>query len=1164
MNLLIINHLPILFLTFFSFSGFGQVMISQYIETNSGSTPKGVEIFNYGSTDIVFSVGNNLEVFQGTNGGSCSALSGTNTTTGTIKAGEVWVIGTPDLTSYAASNGTDLSGTTTFNFGFNGDDALQLYLGGVLMDVFGTCGSDPGSSWTGGGVDTRNNNIQTKTGICTGTTSNWTDPSVRFENVANGSTMTGFGNAPSSCSSSTAPTGVTTGTAGSITATSAIVSGNNVTGDGGGAITERGVVYGTSANPTTADNKKVESGTTGSFNATLTGLNSSTTYYARAFATNSVGTTYGSDVSFTTNAPAGNTDSDIIENSSFSYTNNVAYSSFVNSGPLTTSNSLELTLFTIRDGGAGGDADALTTTLTNLDLSITNHANLNRIAIFDGSTNVAEVAAASSVSFSSLNLQAADNSTKDFSVRVIFQSTVTDNEQVGVTITAAIAQAGASLFGAADAGGASSSTSGDNNRIEVTATDLVFDQQPTNVNVGEVMSPSPTVKALDGNANLDLDFVSSISLSTTGTFDGGATISATPNNGEGTFSNLIFSAASSGSTITATAAGVNQDVSGTFDVIEITEGWQITAEDAMFVIDFDNTVNQVNQGQLAGNGISTSPTTGQLFASAWAIEGMSDGNAPFNTTKTSGDFARGQSSGQVTTGGLYSFEVDNQNHALGFQSTTSDFNPGSIILKVQNKTGNAITSILLSYMVYCNNDEGRSSSLSFSYSTDNINFTEINSIKYTSPETEDALLWKANFINTSISSMNIAPQQFLFLKWSSADIAGSGSRDELAIDDIALIANPVNYTNTLLGNHEQIVLNANVTLAGNTTINGNLKFEQGKIMLSQHNLTINGEITGANNQNYIVTNGQGTVKQSIPNTGSKTYPIGTENFYTPITINQNGINDTISVQVTDQVLEQGNSGNVQTQNVLDITWNIEEKTPGGSNVDLTIFWPADAELSGFDATACFFSHYRDGAWYPGQTQDVSATNPRSLTLTNVTSFSPFAVGSGSSPLPVKVTDFGFQKFEQTLRFSWLAYAETNVDYYKIIQSNSRKQLALQKANLKTSGTKKYNTDIDLRSISSGLIELWEVNSNGHETFLASTWFQTEEENLLLQTHPLGLEIHGQTQTEPLHIKIFSLTGALVLETEIITLPYTIQLPRKGCFMVQVYDGYQVKSFPIVW
>lgn len=76
--------------------------------------------------------------------------------------------------------------------------------------------------------------------------------------------------------------------------------GGNITSDGGAAITERGVVWATSANPTTSNNKIMVSGTTGSYTTNLTGLTSNTTYHVRSYATNSAGTSYGADVSFTT------------------------------------------------------------------------------------------------------------------------------------------------------------------------------------------------------------------------------------------------------------------------------------------------------------------------------------------------------------------------------------------------------------------------------------------------------------------------------------------------------------------------------------------------------------------------------------------------------------------------------------------------------------------------------------------------------------------------------------------------------------------------------------------------------------------------------------------------------------------------------------------------
>ena len=93
---------------------------------------------------------------------------------------------------------------------------------------------------------------------------------------------------------------VTTATVTQITETTA-VAGGNVTSAGGAEITERGVVYATTQNPTTADNK-VSNGTgTGSFTCNLTDLQPNAKYYVRAYAINEKGTAYGEEVTFTTN-----------------------------------------------------------------------------------------------------------------------------------------------------------------------------------------------------------------------------------------------------------------------------------------------------------------------------------------------------------------------------------------------------------------------------------------------------------------------------------------------------------------------------------------------------------------------------------------------------------------------------------------------------------------------------------------------------------------------------------------------------------------------------------------------------------------------------------------------------------------------------------------------
>jgi uncharacterized protein (TIGR02145 family) len=77
-------------------------------------------------------------------------------------------------------------------------------------------------------------------------------------------------------------------------------SGGNLTYDGGAAVTDKGVCWNTTGNPTVSDNKLSAGKGSGVFASKLTGLQENTTYYIRAFAINYKGTSYGEQQTFTT------------------------------------------------------------------------------------------------------------------------------------------------------------------------------------------------------------------------------------------------------------------------------------------------------------------------------------------------------------------------------------------------------------------------------------------------------------------------------------------------------------------------------------------------------------------------------------------------------------------------------------------------------------------------------------------------------------------------------------------------------------------------------------------------------------------------------------------------------------------------------------------------
>ena len=172
--------------------GYGQI-ISHYVETDSGNTPKGIEIWNNTASTLDFST-DNLVIEKGTNGGAASPDF--TISSGTLASGEVMVIGTADMQSTATGNGAQFFEKA---FDFDGNDALVVKYGGTTTDVFGNPGNDPGSSWVGSGVSTANQNIELDSGITT-PSSGFTDPSTRFitnnTNPSNTGGLTGFGIAP--------------------------------------------------------------------------------------------------------------------------------------------------------------------------------------------------------------------------------------------------------------------------------------------------------------------------------------------------------------------------------------------------------------------------------------------------------------------------------------------------------------------------------------------------------------------------------------------------------------------------------------------------------------------------------------------------------------------------------------------------------------------------------------------------------------------------------------------------------------------------------------------------------------------------------------------------------------------------------------------------------
>ncbi len=192
----------------------------------------------------------------------------------------------PALTTVTVTGITQTSAVSGGDITFNG--GLEVTERGVCWSTHTTPLITDSKTTNGPGSGTYVSNIAGLTG----------NTRYYVRAYATNSVGTGYGQEISFTSGPLMPTLTTTNPV--ATGKTTARSGGNITNDGGSAVTARGVCWNTTANPTIANNKTTNGTGTGAFTSSLTGLAPNTLYHVRAYATNSVGTAYGTDKTFTT------------------------------------------------------------------------------------------------------------------------------------------------------------------------------------------------------------------------------------------------------------------------------------------------------------------------------------------------------------------------------------------------------------------------------------------------------------------------------------------------------------------------------------------------------------------------------------------------------------------------------------------------------------------------------------------------------------------------------------------------------------------------------------------------------------------------------------------------------------------------------------------------
>lgn len=202
-----------------------------------------------------------------------------------------------------------------------------------------------------------------------------------------------------------------------------------------------------------------------------------------------------------------------------------------------------------------------------------------------------------------------------------------------------------------------------------------------------------------------------------------------------------------------------------------------------------------------------------------------------------------------------------------------------------------------------------------------------------------------------------------------------------------------------------------VMLMDNMTVSNDLNFvgDDNQIHIGSNNLVFQNAATVSDYDanEYIVTGSTGYVrKMGLDASEAFTFPVGyDESTYNPATLTASGSHtgDNFNVRVMENVLEDGLTGSVITDDVVDASWEINEDAPGSSDVTVNLQWAGTDELGSFDNSSAGVSKH-DGTDWDLDFDNLTAaagSDPYNLSRAGVNSFSVFAVGA--APLGNRIT-----------------------------------------------------------------------------------------------------------------------------------------------------------------
>ena len=239
------------------------------------------------------------------------------------------------------------------------------------------------------------------------------------------------------------------------------------------------------------------------------------------------------------------------------------------------------------------------------------------------------------------------------------------------------------------------------------------------------------------------------------------------------------------------------------------------------------------------------------------------------------------------------------------------------------------------------------------------------------------------------------------------------------------------YQNVVISNSR--ITTPQITLDGPVTINESLTLTDGEVLTTSTNLltlAAGASVSGGSIDSFI----DGPMKK-VGNTDFE-FPVGDDNFWQPIAIANLTGDAATEFTAEYHAVSPPNYGavNAPLYNVSILEYWDLSNTGTVSNADVTLHWKDQARSDIDDYTDLRIAHFNGSTWDDLGQSSIAASDPGSITVTGVSTFSPFTFGSGSptsNPLPVELLSFGGEFDGKVVILNWVTMTELNNDFFEI-------------------------------------------------------------------------------------------------------------------------------------